>query len=199
RRRDYILNLIYEILSVPLSFHPAAVLIKRRISQTRELCCDELVAEKLQNARVYARSLVHLAAAAPHTRPLAVTTTVVIADADNLEVRVMSLLRKPQLEGRRKRLLLIAASFLLILPCVASGSFPLKFDADTSLIFSPQEPTVEDKRIKPIYRPQPEYPDDARAEKIEGTVGLLVTVDPKGSVKEVEVTRPVYPSLDESA
>jgi TonB family protein len=147
RRRDYVLNLIYEVLYVPLCFHPAAVLIKRRISQTRELCCDELVAEKLQSARVYARSLVHLAAAAPHTSTLAVTTTVGIADADNLEVRVMSLLRKPHLDTRRKRLLLIAASLLLFIPCVASASFALRFDMDP-LNFSAQEPTVVDKRVK---------------------------------------------------
>src|SRR5437870_6833224 len=46
-RRDYLLNLICEFIFLPLSFHPAAALIKRRITQTRELRCDELVAERL--------------------------------------------------------------------------------------------------------------------------------------------------------
>src|SRR5262249_49397715 len=41
-RRDYLLNLIYELISLPLSFHPAIALVKRRIRETRELSCDEL-------------------------------------------------------------------------------------------------------------------------------------------------------------
>jgi beta-lactamase regulating signal transducer with metallopeptidase domain len=61
RRRDYALNFIYELLYLPLLFHPAAALIRRRIRQTRELSCDELVAERVLNAEIYARSLVKLA------------------------------------------------------------------------------------------------------------------------------------------
>jgi len=57
RRRDYLLNLSYEFLYLPLSFHPGAALVRRRINQTRELLCDELVAERLLKADVYARSL----------------------------------------------------------------------------------------------------------------------------------------------
>src|SRR5205085_9692535 len=37
-RRDYLLNLVYELLFVPVSFHPAAALLRRRVKQTRELC-----------------------------------------------------------------------------------------------------------------------------------------------------------------
>ena len=195
RRHDYILNLIYELIYLPLSFHPAAALIRRRISQTRELCCDELVADKLQNARVYARSLVQLAAWAPPIGRFAKSTTLGIADADNLEARVMSLLGNPKLNVRRKKLLLLAASLLLALPVVTAASFAVQFDIDRT----PQEPVVEDKRAKPIVRPVPEYPEDAREQKIEGTVKMLVTIDSEGSVRDVRVTKPVFPSLDDSA
>jgi beta-lactamase regulating signal transducer with metallopeptidase domain len=92
-RHDYLLNLIYELLFVPISFHPAAALLRRRVRQTRELCCDELVAERILNAEVYARSLVRLASSTPPLRRLSVTTTVGIADADILEARIMSLLK----------------------------------------------------------------------------------------------------------
>mgnify|MGYP003693759103 CR=1 FL=1 len=46
-RRDYLTNLIFEFIYVPLSFHPAAAFARRRIKHTRELCCDETVAAKL--------------------------------------------------------------------------------------------------------------------------------------------------------
>ena len=85
-------------LFVPISFHPAAALLRRRVKQTRELCCDELVAERILNAEVYARSLVRLAGSAPPLRRLSVTTTVGIADADILEARIMSLLKKTRVE-----------------------------------------------------------------------------------------------------
>ncbi len=82
RRRDYLLNLIYEIILLPLSFHPAAALMRRRITQTRELRCDELVAELLLHPEVYARSLVQLAGSAMPFARRARTVTVGIADAD---------------------------------------------------------------------------------------------------------------------
>src|ERR1043165_5983573 len=53
-RHDYLLNFLYELLFLPVSFHPAAALVRRRIKQTRELVCDELVAERILNAQAYA-------------------------------------------------------------------------------------------------------------------------------------------------
>ena len=138
-RRDFVLNLIYELFYLPLSFNPAAAILSRRIKQTRELCCDELVAERVLDAHVYARSLVKLAGAAPPLRRLSITTTVGIADADILEVRIMSLLRKPKLDARWKKLLLVAVSLLLVVPCVIAASFALRFDIPALAASSGQE------------------------------------------------------------
>jgi beta-lactamase regulating signal transducer with metallopeptidase domain len=140
-RRDYVLNLFYELLFVPISFHPAAAVIRRRVKQTRELCCDELVAERILNAEVYARSLVRLAGSAPPLRRLSVTTTVGIADADILEARIMSLLKKPNLHIRWKKSLLLVVALLLLVPCVAAAVFAMRFDVETNA----QEPTTQEK------------------------------------------------------
>ena len=140
-RRDYLLNLIYELLFVPVSFHPAAALLRRRVRETRELCCDELVAERILSAEIYARSLVRLASPAPPLRRLSVTTTVGIADADILEVRIMSLLKKPDLNTRWKRSLLIFVSLLLLVPSVAAVAFAMRFDVETNA----QEPVAQEK------------------------------------------------------
>ena len=127
-RHDYVLNFLYELLYLPVSFHPAAALLRRRIKQTRELCCDELVAERILNAQVYARSLVALAGSAPPLRRLSVTTTVGIADADILEARIMSLLSKPKMNRRWKKLLLFAVSLLLLVPSFAAAAFAMRFE-----------------------------------------------------------------------
>ena len=143
-RRDYVLNFIYELLFVPISFHPAAALLRRRVKQTRELCCDELVAERILNAEVYARSLVRLASSAPPLRRLSVTTTVGIADADILEARIMSLLKKPVLNTRWKKLSLVAVVLLLLVPCVAAAAFALRFEVEPYA----QEPVAQDQERK---------------------------------------------------
>jgi len=129
-RRDYLANLIYEFIYLPLSFHPAAALVRRRIKQTRELCCDESVAAKLLRPDVYARSLVRMIGGAPPARRLAIDTTIGINESDILEVRIMSLLKTPKLSSRRRALLLIAAVLLLLTPCVAAAKFALSFDTN---------------------------------------------------------------------
>ena len=140
-RRDYVLNLFYELLFVPISFHPAAAVIRRRVKQTRELCCDELVADRILNAEVYARSLVRLAGSAPPLRRLSVTTTVGIADADILEARIMSLLKKSNSHTRWKKSLLVVVALLIAVPSIAAATFAMRFDVQTNV----QEPTVQDK------------------------------------------------------
>jgi beta-lactamase regulating signal transducer with metallopeptidase domain/uncharacterized membrane protein YkoI len=143
KRRDYLLNLIYELISLPISFHPVTALVKRRIRETRELGCDELVIEKLLDAAVYARSLVHLASSAVNMSRPTTTITVGIADADILEERVMSILRRPKTNTRRKNLLLVAASLLFLVPCVAAAPFALRIGvAPQSMTVSPDDTVV---------------------------------------------------------
>ncbi len=160
-RRDYLLNLIYELLFVPVSFHPAAALLRRRVRETRELCCDELVAERILNAEIYARSLVKLASSAPPLRRLSVTTTVGIADADILEARIMSLLKKPNFQTRWKKSLLIVVSLLLLVPCAAAAAFAMRFDVETNAQEPQEKPlTQQDKeKLETMQR---------RAESMEG-------------------------------
>ncbi|HEU4795941.1 MAG TPA: M56 family metallopeptidase, partial [Pyrinomonadaceae bacterium] len=141
-RRDYLLNFIYELLYLPVSFHPLAALLRSRIKQTRELCCDELVTERILNAQVYARSLVALASSAPPLRRLSVTTTVGIADADILEARIMSLLSKPKTNKRWKKPLLVAVSLLLLVPSLAAAAFAMRFE------LAPQDPTQQEKEVR---------------------------------------------------
>jgi beta-lactamase regulating signal transducer with metallopeptidase domain len=155
-RHDYVLNFLYELLFLPVSFHPAAALMRRRIKQTRELVCDELVAERILNAEIYARSLVALASSAPTLRRLSVTTTVGIADADILEARIMSLLSKPKLTRRWKKLVLFTVSLLLLVPSFAAAAFAMRFEVATAV----QEPSQQDK----------ETIEKKRAEEVERTL-----------------------------
>lgn len=127
-RRDYLWNLIFETIYLPLSFHPVAVLVRRRIRQTRELCCDEIVATELLNAETYARSLIRLIGSAPLSPRLISDTTIGLNQSDILEVRIMSLLNSKNQKSRSPRTLLIVAALILVAPCIVSAKLALKLD-----------------------------------------------------------------------
>lgn len=131
-RRDYALNLIYELLSLPISFHPLAKFIKRQIERTRELACDELVTERLLEPQAYARALVGVASAL--VSPASQAFTLGIFDADNLEERIMKLTQKTRRAGKRAcRLLTLTAFSLLCLSCLTISTFSFELRVDDSL------------------------------------------------------------------
>ena len=166
-RRDYVFNLFYELVFVLVSFHPVATLLRRRIKQTRELLCDELVADRVLEPDVYARSLVTLASAAPPLSRLSVNATVGIADADILEVRVMSLMNKSKLYPRSRKLLLIGVVLLLAVPSVTAMALAMRFDVDPfgSAVTQEQESKQKEreKEKAKLDRQSAEYRDGLRA------------------------------------
>ncbi len=60
-RHDFAANILYELLYLPISFHPAAMWIHREIDRTREMACDELVTARLIEPRAYAQSIMSIA------------------------------------------------------------------------------------------------------------------------------------------
>lgn len=128
-RRDFALNLVYELLFLPVSFHPLAWLIKRRIGRTRELACDELVVGRVVAPDAYARSLVRVAGALVSRKGQAFTLGVF--DADILEERIMRLTRHTRrtTTARAARLLALSALSFLSLSCLAVSTFSFELRA----------------------------------------------------------------------
>src|SRR6185503_4365353 len=131
RRRDFLWNLIYELIYLPISFHPASVYAKRRINETREIACDEMVTERLMSPKEYARSLVSIASSMTSLdNP---TYSLGIFDANNLEERIMKLTqRSPRASARLAKALLIGAVLALALSAVAASAFSLSIKQDKS-------------------------------------------------------------------
>lgn len=126
KRRDFALNLIYEFLYLFISFHPATRLVKRQIDETRELACDEMVAERLLDGGVYARSLVNLAALL--SKRQRTTFVMGIMNAEILETRVKRLIGgKSYASNRKAKLLLALASFSLAATCGVASTFSISF------------------------------------------------------------------------
>jgi len=127
RRRDFLSNLVCELLLLPICFHPAATFIKRRIDCNREIACDEMAAEASLTRTAYARSLLSLARkmlagqeTAAHNYALG------LFDTDTLEERVVTLLNRKSISQTTERLLALAASALLATACALTSAFSLQ-------------------------------------------------------------------------
>ncbi|MGD0129678.1 MAG: M56 family metallopeptidase [Terriglobia bacterium] len=143
RRRDYLVNLLCEFALLPLAFHPAAWLLKRRIEETHELACDEAAAGLLVSAPEYARSLVNLAESiAPLTSAFSPRYTLGVFDANILEERIMRLLdNRSSVSPRRARLLLGGATLALALAALAAGMFSLTAIGTANAVGAPETQT----------------------------------------------------------
>ncbi|HSY34850.1 MAG TPA: M56 family metallopeptidase [Acidobacteriaceae bacterium] len=95
RRRDFAKNLAYQLLSLPIAFHPFAWLTRSRMAETRELVCDDLAANVVAGRQRYAHSLLRLATQfAHHPHAVPAPHAIGIFDAHpfkNFERRVMNL------------------------------------------------------------------------------------------------------------
>jgi tetratricopeptide (TPR) repeat protein len=123
RRRDFGLNLLYELLYIPVSFHPASWLIRRELERTREMACDEAVTSRLLEPRVYAQSIVKIAAGI--TRPSQPGYTLGVFDGNTLELRIRRLLERPGANLKRARLLLAGALSALVVCVITASSLAL--------------------------------------------------------------------------
>jgi beta-lactamase regulating signal transducer with metallopeptidase domain len=93
RRRDFLVHILSEVLSLPVAWHPGIRYLMSKTSQTRELACDEYAAVQLGKRRLYARTLLRLASLCLHA-PRGNAVGLGIFDGDNLEVRIMRLTEK---------------------------------------------------------------------------------------------------------
>ena len=93
RRRDFPVHFLCELISLPVAWHPGIHYLMSKISQTRELACDDYAAVRLGKRRLYARTLLRLASLCLHT-PRGNAVGLGIFDGENLETRIMMLTEK---------------------------------------------------------------------------------------------------------
>jgi TonB family protein len=134
RRRDFAKNILYQLLSLPIAFHPILWLTRSRMSETRELICDAMAANAVAGRQRYARSLLRLATQfSHHSHGTPTPHAIGIFDAHpfkNFERRVMNLTHHSiELRGAA-RILPTALSLALIGgACTSALAFRLQVAA----------------------------------------------------------------------
>jgi beta-lactamase regulating signal transducer with metallopeptidase domain len=112
RRKDFLVHLLCQLTALPVTWHPGILYLMSKISQTRELACDDYAAVRLGKRIVYARTLLRLASLCLQV-PRSNAMGLGIFDGDNLEDRIMMLTEKRTSLSRAGLIgLALATSFL---------------------------------------------------------------------------------------
>jgi len=152
-RRDFLSNLLCELISLPISFHPLTFLIKQQIDRTGELACDELVTRHVLEPRVYARSLLWAADVSQQHSSQAFMLS--IFDGKILEERIMRLTRKNnRLAPGVARTMMLAALFVLCVSAMSLSMFSLELQTQARAVVQP---------VQALSQPAPQGPVTAPA------------------------------------
>lgn len=198
RRGDYVINLLHSAAEVPLFFSPAVAWMSRCIRDAREFCCDDEAAARTGDTRHYVEALTYLATV-PTTSGM---RTAVGITGPRLITRVRRLLEEdtmPRLS--RSRLVVLGAAFVLIaltgLPLSAASALRFSRQSDSSVH------NVTDSGVTSpvlVHEVKPQYTDDAKERKVQGTVELEEVITTDGTVRDdVRVIKSLDPDLDAQA
>lgn len=188
RRRDFAKNLLYGLASLPAAYHPALWLTNARLSETREMVCDEMAAEFVTSRESYARSLLRLASMLSDRMPANTLPAIGIFDANALERRVMNLTHKrSDIQGLR-RFGIIAACIVVAVTAGASA-LALRMEVNTPGQPNPKLIHVKADSLKYIKQDPPVYPDEAKRTGIAGSVVLDVVINKQGAPDQIKVDK----------
>jgi TonB family protein len=196
QRRDFAKNLLYELVSLPVSYHPMTRWLKSQIRQSRELVCDQMAAKFVTTRELYARSLLRLASMMLNQTQTVNIHAIGIFDANILERRIMSLMTKPRETGG---LLRIGSAVVCVVVGLATcgSALALRLEVNeppppaTLTMSAPTGPVrvasgvVAGNRISGT---NPTYPADARKAHVEGTVVLNAVISKTGEITNLQVT-----------
>jgi TonB family protein len=194
RRNDFFKNALYELLSLPLSYHPLFWLTRERIMESREMVCDQMAAE-IAGRRQYAQSLLRLAALLVQGRPARTAHAIGIFDANLFERRLMKLTAKQTEIGGVRRLAIVAACAVFgIGTCGVVLGLGQHVDAQAAKDsgihqVAPGVLSVPAGKMQEnvLTKKTPVYPDLAKKARVQGTVVLAATIDKDGTVQKLNV------------
>jgi TonB family protein len=210
QRRDFQKNLIYEIASLLVAFHPAVWFVKSQIAQTREMACDAMVTETLVESRSYAHSLLRLAAMVASLPRASASPAIGIFDANILEKRIMFMNTTKRKVGLWLKFTMVGLAVVFPLSATVAGmSMSLDIEQPSSSIASGQSSPyghvyrVGNGVTAPVVLSvvDAEFPASALKKKtpVSGIVVVQIIVDALGIPRDPHVVRSYKPDFDEQA
>jgi TonB family protein len=192
QRKDFAKNLLYELLSLPVTYHPLLWLTRARIMESREIVCDQMAAA-MTGRNEYARSLLQLASLMVAGTLGSTPHTIGIFDANAFERRLMNLTEKhKEIRGLRRVVMVAACAALGLATCGSALALGMHVNAASSSDNSnaskpPKQLSVSADVMAEnlLNKVLPVYPEEAKKAKIQGTVVLDAVIGKDGKVKSL--------------
>lgn len=195
RRNDFTKNLLYELVSLPIAYHPLLWLAQERITESREMICDQVAAD-VSGRNAYTRSLLRLASLLVHGTPVRIPHAIGIFDANTFERRLMKLADRTKEMSRVRRIAVLAA-------CAAFGAatcgtaLALRMDVSApAATETGSSPSTSPKKVmiasgvmagNRLTGDNPKYPAAAKKAKIQGKVVLDAIISKDGNIENLRV------------
>lgn len=198
QRRDFAKNLLYELAALAVAYHPCCWLTRARLTESREIVCDEIAADLLTGSngrQVYARSLLRLAAQLTAMPRAHNRHAIGMFDSNSFERRIMQLSTQVQIvRGVRRRLMLGALGAVALVTC--GSALALGSNSPEAMVTpGPQAPKGQPPvAVSPgvmagqvLHKVTPVYPPEAKEAKISGVVVLHAIIGRDGTVQSLQV------------
>jgi TonB family protein len=193
-RNDFLKNLIYELLSLPVNYHPLFWLTRERIMESREMVCDQMAAE-FSGRNEYARSLLRLASVLISGMSIRTPHAIGIFDANAFERRLMRLTgKRHDIRGVRRLAIVVACAAFGLGTCGTALALSMQVDAAPAASDSNDSKTARPLTVRSAVMANqklagvnPKYPEEAKKAKIEGKVVLSAIIGKDGTVESLQV------------
>lgn len=207
RRKDFLKNLMYGIVSLPVAYHPFLWVTRARVAESREMVCDGMAAEAVDGRQNYVRSLLRLASLLVKGTPDKTLHAIGIFDANIFERRVMNLTQR-HVESNGLQRFGMAAACLAIGVTTCASALALRMDVAAPPATVTQSGSSQSVKVASgimagqiVYRENPVYPAEARKNKdtLDGPVVLHAIIGKDGTVQDIVIQKSLRADYDQSA
>jgi TonB family protein len=183
RRGDFLANVLQTLAEALLFYHPAVWWLSGRIRQEREHCCDDAAVRACGDSILYASALVRLEEF--RTQPLLIPDLAPAASGGRLMFRIHRILRPRISHGPASPLATLVPALLLVAGLGAATLSATATPKSATVAGEPVDMPFSKIRVK--HQPEaPAYPPEAKAQRIQGTVVVLVSIDADGKVTDAQ-------------
>ncbi len=185
RRGDFLANIVQTLAESLLFYHPAVWWLSRRIRQEREHCCDDAAVPACGDPILYASALVGLEELRIH--PHLIPELAPAASGGRLMSRISRLLQ-PRAGKSAPSLATVLIPAALLVAALGAATLSARATEAKTLDKKPAKVVEMDfSKIRVKHQPgAPAYPAEAKAQRIQGTVVVTLTIDVEGKVTDAK-------------